>query len=257
MKRKLSRRNIRNLLIKENISIYKNKSLQEKRKYKARKNILNRINKFHYINENIDSLNEFDMSSLFSGMGGMVNNFLGAGSDSIKQYLIGTVLGSLGIPKSGILYDILENSLENVEFNDLTGLLSGETKKEDLIEDLIQGIVEGFVEYGMGELYEKMKDVPMLGSVVPNKEELLGNISVEGIANEVSDYLTPKLLPVITKMIDGFSLTSLFSGGNPLEASPEEKLKALAEVYQVALNRSKEKINKYNKQIEILDSNIS
>lgn len=265
MKRKISRSKVRKIVLMENLQIQKKSLIKEKRKYKARKTMLTKIEKY-MLYESRGMLNEFSIGGMFDSAKGMVGDFFKAGGDSIKQYLIGKVLGFLGLEQEGVLYDILENSLENVEFSDLTGLMTGSTSKEDLVEDLIQGIIEGFVEYGMGEFHDKMKDVPVLSSVIPNKEEMLGAIGVEALANKVSDYLTPKIMPVIEKMLDGFSLTSLIGGGDPDAASfggdkslggiknAAEKLKALAEVYHVAAKRSEEKINRHNKQIRLIKS---
>ena len=264
MKRKISRSQVRKIVLMENLQIQKNSLIKEKRKYKARKTMLTKIDKY-MLYESKGMLNEFDLGSMFDSAKGMVGDFFKAGTDSVKQYLIGKVLGYFDLDEGGPLYDILENSLENVEFSDLSGLMTGSTKKEDLIEDLIQGLVEGFVEYGMGELHDKMKDVPVLSSVIPTKDEMLGAVGVEGIANKVSDFLTPKIMPVVEKMLDGFSLSSLMGGDEDPESAGDteslsgvkdaaEKLQALSEVYSVAMKRSAKKIDRHNRKIKLIKS---
>lgn len=263
MRKNISRYQVRKIVLRENLSIQKSALLKERRKIIARNNLLNKIKKYQRYNSR-RQLNEFDMSGILDMGKKYLGDALGAGSDSIKDFLIEKVLGHFGIDESNSFYPVLENALENLDFSNLSGIFTGNFDKEKIVDDLVEGLIEALVEFGIGEMAEKTKDIPALKDIIPSKDELTKAIDLEDIADKVSDFLGPKIMPMIDKMLDGFSISSLFGGGKKSDSdaggidanSIKDKLEALNEIYSGALKRSYQKINRYNRKIKLIESRL-
>ena len=249
-RRNISRRNLRKIIINENINLYQNKINDEGKKFKARVKMLRKINQAN-INESKMIINEFGLGDIMSGAEGMVSKFLGAGSDTLKSFIVGKVIGMFGVSEGTEAYDIVTNAFEQIELSEITGLFSGETKLEDIAESLIKGLIEYMVEKGIGEVFEKVKEIPMLKSIIPDQESLMGKINTEALSSEVADAVTPQLMPLLQDVVSKIS-GGMLGGKDSTPAELEAATAMLSEIYAGAASHSRQKLLSYNRKLNIL-----
>jgi hypothetical protein len=159
-------------------------------------------------------INELDIS----GMAGSATSFLGdnlGGSfiRSIKQYLIELLfnrLAAMGLPISttSIVGRALVNTLQQVEWTDLSKYFADEGACGEVADVLLTGVQEGIQEKGIDELVSVMFGVEgrrldgPLGSPI---RELI-NIQIESMTNDLRDPIKDFLCDHrdIKKLMAGF-----------------------------------------------------
>ena len=259
---RLNRRNVRKLVITENISLYNKKINLEKRKLNEKKIIYKKILEYKNNKRNLKEFKLPGMESILDFGKNMLSSYTSGGLDVAKDYVIDLILGFLGIEKSDTLWhDTIRNALENVKLGDVTGLFTGKTKIDNIIEIMLRGAVEGMAEYGIAMLYDKIKENEILSMIVPNQEELFGKVSGEVYQNQLADFLVPKIMPKVKEFIKskGFSVSDDKVQDDTLMspvADVEQKVETLSEMYLISTYASIDRINNYNKKIKLLKNNL-
>ena len=243
-KKYIARKNLRRIIINENIKIYEDRMLSEQKKFKSRMIMLNKIKRSQlHLKEQAGF-----MDSLL-GMGkDYLGDMLGAGKESIKGYIIGKVISMFGVEEGTEAYDAITSALEEIEIGQLTGLVSGKTELEDVMEKIVKGLVEYLVEKGMEEIQKYIQDIPLLNKAIPDKDTLLGSISSEKMADDIASVVTPKIMPVLKDATDTIK-SGIAGGGDKLQA-----MASLQEIYLGAAKHSRSKILSYDRKLRTLKS---
>ena len=144
-------------------------------------------------------LNEFDLSSLASSAASFLgDNMGGAFTDSIKQYLVELLfkrLESMGLPtdRTSIVGGAIVNTIEELEWTNLSKYFDNEDACEEIAGVLMGGIQEGLQEQGINAFIEVMfgagaRAEGMIGSPI---RELINNKikeMTESLRQPISDF---------------------------------------------------------------------
>ena len=173
-----------------------------------------------------NQLNEFDISSMLSSTTSFLGDNLGDSfTASIKQYLVELLfrrLEAMGLPISdeSIIGRAMVNTIQKLEWTNLSKYFTDEAACGDIADVLIGGVQEGLQEKGIDELTAALFGTPgrRLTGVIGSPIRELINIKI----NEMTEKLRTPIKEFLCDHRDFEKLVSGFKADLPSMSSSSE-----------------------------------